>query len=124
MRPTLAAWRAASTIRWALARSTSTEAPWTPTSACTNEPDSIGQPVSSGCIRLLNHDIIDLYNRAPVGTPVIVVQAGWRPGAYAEDDQAAPPPVRVAGPVSEDGYWPPYGEGAYGYPPYSYKDVY
>jgi lipoprotein-anchoring transpeptidase ErfK/SrfK len=90
----------------------------------TNEPDSIGQPVSSGCIRLLNHDIIDLYNRAPVGTPVIVVQAGWRPGAYAEDDQAAPPPVRVAGPVSEDGYWPPYGEGAYGYPPYSYKDVY
>jgi lipoprotein-anchoring transpeptidase ErfK/SrfK len=40
----------------------------------TNEPDTIGQPVSSGCIRLFNQDIIDLYNRAPVGTPVVVLQ--------------------------------------------------
>jgi L,D-transpeptidase catalytic domain len=32
--------------------------------------------VSSGCIRLFNHDIIDLYNRAPVGTQVIVIQEG------------------------------------------------
>jgi lipoprotein-anchoring transpeptidase ErfK/SrfK len=29
--------------------------------------------VSSGSIRLFNHDIIDLYNRVPVGTPVVVV---------------------------------------------------
>ncbi len=40
----------------------------------TNEPESIGHAVSSGCIRLFNHDIIDLYNRVPVGTPVTVVQ--------------------------------------------------
>jgi lipoprotein-anchoring transpeptidase ErfK/SrfK len=40
----------------------------------TNEPDSIGGAVSSGCIRLLNQDIIDLYNRVPVGTHVTVVQ--------------------------------------------------
>ena len=40
----------------------------------TNEPESIGQAVSSGCIRLFNHDIIDLYNRVPTGTHVTVVQ--------------------------------------------------
>jgi len=38
----------------------------------TNEPESIGHAVSSGCIRLLNQDIIDLYNRVPVGTHVVV----------------------------------------------------
>ena len=42
----------------------------------TIEPETIGQKVSSGCIRLFNHDIIDLYNRAPVGTRVIVIQEG------------------------------------------------
>ena len=41
----------------------------------TNEPDSIGGAVSSGCIRLLNQDIIDLYNRVPVGATVKVVQS-------------------------------------------------
>jgi lipoprotein-anchoring transpeptidase ErfK/SrfK len=40
----------------------------------TNEPESIGHAVSSGCIRLLNEDIIDLYNRVSLGTPVAVVQ--------------------------------------------------
>jgi lipoprotein-anchoring transpeptidase ErfK/SrfK len=40
----------------------------------TNEPQSIGHAVSSGCIRLLNQDVIDLYNRVPVGTQVKVVQ--------------------------------------------------
>lgn len=33
---------------------------------------SIGRNVSSGCIRLLNQDIIDLYNRVSIGTPIIV----------------------------------------------------
>ena len=42
----------------------------------TNEPDTIGTKVSSGCIRLFNHDIIDLYNRVPVGAPVVVLQEG------------------------------------------------
>ena len=34
----------------------------------TNDPSSIGHAVSSGCIRLLNQDIIDVYNRVPLGT--------------------------------------------------------
>jgi len=38
----------------------------------TNEPRSIGKAVSSGCVRLFNQDIIDLYRRCPVGTPIIV----------------------------------------------------
>ncbi len=40
----------------------------------TIEPDTIGTAVSSGCIRLVNQDIIDLYNRVPVGTKVVVLQ--------------------------------------------------
>lgn len=38
----------------------------------TNEPWKIGAAVSSGCIRMSNNDAIDLYNRAKVGTKVIV----------------------------------------------------
>src|SRR5262249_9159679 len=37
-----------------------------------NEPDKIGQAVSSGCIRLTNQDVIDLYNRVRIGATVIV----------------------------------------------------
>ena len=39
----------------------------------TNEPDTIGQAVSSGCIRLLNADVIDLYDRIKVGAKVVVL---------------------------------------------------
>jgi len=39
----------------------------------TNKPSSIGQHVSSGCIRLLNDDVIDLYGRTPIGTKVVVL---------------------------------------------------
>ncbi len=38
----------------------------------TNQPWSIGRAVSSGCIRLRNEDVIDLYKRVPVGAKVIV----------------------------------------------------
>ena len=38
----------------------------------TNEPEKIGQAVSSGCIRMRNIDVVDLYNRVPVGASVIV----------------------------------------------------
>ena len=41
----------------------------------TNEPGSIGHAVSSGCIRMLNADVIDLYERVPTGTRVVVVPA-------------------------------------------------
>ncbi|MFD1329404.1 L,D-transpeptidase [Mycoplana ramosa] len=40
----------------------------------TSEPWSIGKAVSSGCIRLFNQDIIDLYGRVPVGSRVVVQQ--------------------------------------------------
>ncbi|APX86649.1 hypothetical protein BV511_19220 [Methylorubrum extorquens] len=39
----------------------------------TNEPHTIGQNVSSGCIRMMNEDVIDLYERTPVGTRVEVI---------------------------------------------------
>ena len=39
----------------------------------TNEPSEIGQAVSSGCIRMRDMDVIDLYNRVHVGTPVVVL---------------------------------------------------
>jgi len=38
----------------------------------TNEPDSIGKAVSSGCIRMMNADVMDLYQRVEVGTRVVV----------------------------------------------------
>jgi len=47
----------------------------------TNEPSSIGSHVSSGCIRLLNEDVMDLYERVRVGTEVVVLQKN--PGAAA-----------------------------------------
>jgi lipoprotein-anchoring transpeptidase ErfK/SrfK len=39
----------------------------------TNAPETIGTHVSSGCIRLLNDDAIDLYNRVSIGTKVVVL---------------------------------------------------
>lgn len=39
----------------------------------TNEQWTIGKSVSSGCIRLFNQDIIDLYSRVPVGAPIVVI---------------------------------------------------
>jgi lipoprotein-anchoring transpeptidase ErfK/SrfK len=41
----------------------------------TNQPQSIGHAMSSGCVRMLNHDIVDLYERVPVGARVVVLQA-------------------------------------------------
>jgi lipoprotein-anchoring transpeptidase ErfK/SrfK len=39
-----------------------------------NEPETIGQAVSSGCIRMLNEDVVDLYGRVRVGTKVVVLR--------------------------------------------------
>jgi lipoprotein-anchoring transpeptidase ErfK/SrfK len=39
----------------------------------TNMPETIGHDVSSGCIRLLNEDVIDLYSRVTVGTKIVVL---------------------------------------------------
>jgi lipoprotein-anchoring transpeptidase ErfK/SrfK len=90
----------------------------------TNEPETIGQKVSSGCIRLFNHDIIDLYNRAPVGTPVVVLQEGqsMRADAGAETDGGyydRPYDPYEEGPQGPYGGPPgPYPPGPYYEPPY------
>jgi lipoprotein-anchoring transpeptidase ErfK/SrfK len=39
----------------------------------TNMPDTIGEKVSSGCIRMLNADVVDLYERINVGTRIVVL---------------------------------------------------
>jgi lipoprotein-anchoring transpeptidase ErfK/SrfK len=59
----------------------------------TNQPSTIGTFVSSGCIRLLNADIEDLYGRITVGTRVVVLPGGKQPDTAAVDTQA--PPYRV-----------------------------
>src|SRR5947208_14200818 len=40
----------------------------------TNDPTTIGKHVSSGCIRLTNADVADLYDRVPVGAKIVVLQ--------------------------------------------------
>ncbi|MEW6642094.1 MAG: L,D-transpeptidase [Pseudomonadota bacterium] len=40
----------------------------------TNQPEYIGASISSGCIRMTNEDVIDLYNRVKLGTVVVVLQ--------------------------------------------------
>ena len=42
----------------------------------TNEPSSIGKKASSGCIRMFNEDVIDIYRRTPVGSRVLVYSEG------------------------------------------------
>ena len=53
----------------------------------TTEPWSIGTMVSSGCVRLLNQDIIDLYRRVPVGAKAVVLPAGGAASSRARSDQ-------------------------------------
>jgi len=65
----------------------------------TNQPSTIGSFVSSGCIRLLNEDIEDLYSRVQVGTRVVVLpgelpqQAAGTGGAATAATVAAPAPA-------------------------------
>jgi lipoprotein-anchoring transpeptidase ErfK/SrfK len=42
----------------------------------TNQPEYIGSAISSGCIRLTNEDVIDLFNRVKIGAPVVVLAPG------------------------------------------------
>ncbi len=55
----------------------------------TNDPSTIGHRVSSGCIRLTNDDIVDLYRRAKVGSKVVVLPLGR--------DAESAPPIRRTG---------------------------
>ncbi|MGV2125491.1 L,D-transpeptidase [Agrobacterium vitis] len=47
----------------------------------TTEPQSIGKAMSSGCIRMMNQDVIDLYGRVPDGAKVLVLPVGKGAGA-------------------------------------------
>ena len=51
----------------------------------TNQPSTIGSFVSSGCIRLTNDDVADLYSRVMIGTTVVVL-----PGANTTASQFTP----------------------------------
>ena len=70
----------------------------------TNKPDTIGKRVSSGCIRLTNEDVVDLYDRVKVGAKVIVLPAvaarrppqGAPPDAASRSPDPAAPPNRPA----------------------------
>jgi lipoprotein-anchoring transpeptidase ErfK/SrfK len=50
----------------------------------TNQPEYIGQAISSGCIRMRNEDVIDLYDRAKLGSMVVVLPPGQNAKAEAE----------------------------------------
>jgi len=56
----------------------------------TNYPQSIGTAMSSGCIRLLNQDIIDLYRRVPLGTKVVVVGPALAPESVRQAYRETP----------------------------------
>jgi lipoprotein-anchoring transpeptidase ErfK/SrfK len=48
----------------------------------TNQPEYIGQAISSGCIRMTNEDVIDLYTRVKMGTVVVVLAPGQGTSAF------------------------------------------
>ena len=76
----------------------------------TNQPSTIGSFVSSGCIRLLNEDIEDLYSRVQVGTRVVV----W-PGKAPEhiaNTGTQPAPAVAAPPAAPTNIAPPGSVGA------------
>jgi lipoprotein-anchoring transpeptidase ErfK/SrfK len=53
----------------------------------TNDPSTIGHCVSSGCIRLTNDDVSDLYGRVNVGTKVVVLPMTERRASVANGDK-------------------------------------
>ncbi|MES2602181.1 MAG: L,D-transpeptidase family protein [Pseudomonadota bacterium] len=66
----------------------------------TNQPSTIGQFVSSGCIGMLNEDVTDLFERTKVGARVVVLPGGKPPAppvtAAAQPYQGGPAPAAVA----------------------------
>jgi lipoprotein-anchoring transpeptidase ErfK/SrfK len=59
----------------------------------TNQPSTIGTFVSSGCIRLTNDDIADLYRRVKVGTRVVVLSANGTAPAQSPSSRGGSPPT-------------------------------
>ena len=69
----------------------------------TNQPSTIGKFVSSGCIGMLNEDVSDLFERAKVGTRVVVMPGGAPPANTASASAA---PASSAGPAAAAGPGP------------------
>jgi lipoprotein-anchoring transpeptidase ErfK/SrfK len=69
----------------------------------TNAPQTIGQHVSSGCIRMMNEDVIDLYERTNVGTKVVVLPDNRARQTIAQSRRIAPAAV-AASPRAETIY--------------------
>ncbi|MFS8035579.1 L,D-transpeptidase family protein [Xanthobacter sp. AM11] len=68
----------------------------------TNEPQTIGKFVSSGCFRMLNADVEDLYDRVKVGTKVVIMPKPGNAQANAAGTPAAPPAAaRPAAPTAQ-----------------------
>ena len=61
----------------------------------TNAPSTIGQRVSSGCIRLTNEDVIDLASRVNIGTKVVVINSDDRAEQPARPLISAPASLRL-----------------------------
>jgi lipoprotein-anchoring transpeptidase ErfK/SrfK len=93
----------------------------------TNDLSSIGNSGSAGCIRMFNHDVIDLYNRVPEGTRVVVRSLGESeriegplmarrgvqlPAFYTGEGQRPPVPQAM---VPEEYYGNPAAQGGVSY---------
>jgi lipoprotein-anchoring transpeptidase ErfK/SrfK len=61
----------------------------------TNQPEYIGTAISSGCVRMTNEDVIDLYNRVKLGTVVVVL-------APNQGDSPHNPRVALTGGIGKD----------------------
>jgi lipoprotein-anchoring transpeptidase ErfK/SrfK len=56
----------------------------------TNAPETIGKRVSSGCIRMLNEDVMDLYARVKLGAKVVVLPPGRAPAVAKSESRPRP----------------------------------
>jgi lipoprotein-anchoring transpeptidase ErfK/SrfK len=81
----------------------------------TNAPETIGHQVSSGCIRMVNDDVADLYGRVNVGTKVVVLPMGPHHAPAVVHAQPAPtsivPPAEPAAPaptIAASSAWRPF----------------
>jgi hypothetical protein len=80
----------------------------------TNDPTTIGKQVSSGCIRLTNDDVINLYDRVQVGTKVIVL----RQALPAQVTQSPAQPQQATAPANNTRmFWNASGPSSF------YEDV-
>ncbi len=66
----------------------------------TNDPSSIGKHMSSGCIRMLNADVIDLYGRVGIGTKVVVLPNTQQRAATGDGPRVAIDDRQSDGPMS------------------------